>query len=309
MEDWITQDLIDRQRQSFGPHSATEVPGDTDQLPSRWRMGKGSIETLEDAKAHMDGYDTGIHYADHYVGKLIQDLKDLGIYEETAIVVSSDHGENHGELNVWGDHQTADYICNRIPLIVRWPGVTDAQQGQVRDGFHYNLDLTATLAELAGGKQPEVWSGESFAGSLADADDRGRDYLVLSQGAWSCQRSARWDNWLLVRTYHTGMKEFPEYMLFDLEKDPHETTNLAAQRPDLVGHGLRLIDQWMAERMGDSLRGDPFWGVIREGGPLHANEKSPGWKDYVERLRQTGRGHHADNLEKFGGRPFTSGLE
>jgi len=55
--------------------------------------------------------------------------------------------------------------------------------------------------------------------------------------------------------------------------------------------------------------GDPFWGIIREGGPLHANENSPAWRDYLERLRQTGRAHHAEKLEKFGGRPFTSGLE
>ena len=114
-EDWITQDLIDRQNESFGPHSATEVSGITDKLPDGWRMGRGHIKTLDDAKAHMDGYDTGIHFADHHIGKIVQDLKDLGVYEDTAIVISADHGENQGELNVWGDHQTADYICNRVP--------------------------------------------------------------------------------------------------------------------------------------------------------------------------------------------------
>ena len=95
----------------------------------------------------------------------------------------------------------------------------------------------------------------------------GRDHLILSQGAWSCQRSARWQDWLLIRTYHTGLKEFPEYMLFNVKDDPHETENLAGKRPDLVGEGLRLIDQWLAERMRDGLRGDPFWGIVAEGGP------------------------------------------
>lgn len=137
----------------------------------------------------------------------------------------------------------------------------------------------------------------------------GRDHLILSQGAWSCQRSARWQDWLLIRTYHTGLKEFPEYMLFNVKDDPHETENLAGKRPDLVGEGLRLIDQWLAERMRDGLRGDPFWGIVAEGGPLHANERRQDWADYLVRLRQTGRGHHADNLVRFGGRPFTSGLK
>ncbi|MCA9891018.1 MAG: hypothetical protein KC546_21720, partial [Anaerolineae bacterium] len=139
--------------------------------------------------------------------------------------------------------------------------------------------------------------------------DKGRDYLVISQGAWSCQRSVRWDDWLLIRTYHTGMKHFPEYMLFDVANDPHETTNLASQRPEVVAQGLLRLDQWMGEQMPRALRGDPFWGVIQEGGPLHANIYSDDWKHYLVRLRETGRGHHADMLEKFGGKPFTSGLE
>ena len=44
----------------------------------------------------------------------------------TVIIVTSDHGENQGELNVWGDHQTADHITCRVPLIIRWPGLTSA---------------------------------------------------------------------------------------------------------------------------------------------------------------------------------------
>ncbi len=160
-----------------------------------------------------------------------------------------------------------------------------------------------------GGEAPATWDGRSFAGALQADQGEGRDYLVLSQGAWSCQRSVRWDRWLLIRTYHTGMKEFPAYMLFDLDADPHETTNLAADRPDILGEGLLRLDEWMGQQMGRSQRGDPFWGVIAEGGPLHANERRADWQRYVQRLRDTGRGHHADRLEQFGGRPFTSGLE
>ncbi len=308
LEDWITQDLIDQQNLSFGPHSATEVAGYDDQLPPVWRMGVGHIKTVADAKAHMDGYDTGIHYADHYIGRVIAELKKLDIYEETVIIISADHGENQGELNVWGDHQTADHCCNRLPLIVRWPGVTEAMAGQVQNGFHYHLDLAATLVEMVGGEQPATWDGQSFAPALSGPAN-GRDYLVISQGAWSCQRSVRWDNWLLIRTYHTGLKHFPAYMLFDLETDPHETTNLAAQQPELVGHGLRLLDQWLAAQMNNAMRGDPFWGIIQEGGPLHANSNSPDWEAYLARLRATNRTHHAEKLALFKGQPFTTGLE
>ena len=174
------------------------------------------------------------------------------------------------------------------------------------DGLHYHLDLGATLVELLGGERPSAWDGRSFAQAL-QGEETGRDYLVLSQGAWSCQRSVRWDNWLLIRTYHTGMKAFPAYMLFDVVADPHETTNLAAQRPDILGHGLQLLDEWLGLQMNQAWRGDPFWGIMAEGGPLHANEHSLEWHNYLHRgLRDTGRGHHAEKLaRRFGGRPFT----
>ncbi len=307
--EWITQNLLDAQNQSFGPHSCTEVSGFTDKLPDRWLWGVGHIRTLEDAKAHLDGYDTGIHYADHFVGKLVQDLKDLGIYDETAIIISADHGENQGELNVWGDHQLADNITNRVPLVVRWPGVTDTQEGTVNDRMQYNLDLAATLADLTGQEKPESWQGESFASALSEGDPKGRNSLVISNGAWSCQRGVRWDNWLFIRTYHTGLKHLPAYMVFDLAQDPHETTNLAGSRPDLLGTGLQKLDQWVGEQMGHAERGDPFWGVIAEGGPLHANVNHSYWGNYLNRLRKTGRAHHADQLVRLGGLPLTSGLE
>jgi arylsulfatase A-like enzyme len=300
IEPWLTEDLLARQNASFGPHSATEVPGYDDQLSERWTMGVGAIRNLDDAKRHFDGYDAGIAYADLYLGRLFGLLHELGIWEETAIVVSADHGESHGELNVWGDHQTADQACNRIPLIVRWPGRTDGLAGRSLDGLVQHLDLAEAFA---------VWtsSGADCALDAALAGG-GREQLVLSHGAWSCQRSVRWGQWLLIRTYHTGLKEFPEIMLFDLAGDPHETTNIAAQQPTVVGEGLMRMDAWLGEQMWLGGRGDPLWGVIQEGGPLHARESSPEWGRYLERLRATGRGHHAHNLIRFGGRPMTRGM-
>jgi hypothetical protein len=202
-------------------------------------------------------------------------------------------------LEVYGDHQTADhYTCN-VPLVVRWPGITDAQAGRALDGLLYHVDLAATLVELAGGEQPERWDGISFAPALRSGRVQGRDYLVLSQGAWSCQRAVRWDDNLLIRTYHTGYKNYPALMLFDLRADPHETHNLAAERADVLGEGLRLLDGWMGDHLSRSGRPDPLFQVLAEGGPYHTRD--------VEALgvvlRQTDRAAHADWLDRHGGQP------
>ena len=305
---WLTQAVIDKQQGRYGPNSVHEVNNYSDQMADRQTMGTGTIATVADAKKHIDGYDTGIHYADLYVGKIVARLKDLGVYDDTAIIVSSDHGENHGELGIWGDHQSADHVCSRVPFIMKWPGVTDQVAGQAYPGLHYNLDFTATLAELAGAKKQESWQGESFAPALK-GETGGRPYLVVSQGAWSCQRAVRWDHWILIRTWHTGFKPFPPWMLFDLEKDPHETTNLAASLPDIVAKGRALLEEWTAQRLKDAPRGDPFEGVLAEGGPFHANENSEVFTNYLQRLRDTGRAHHAETLETIKGNPLPSDPE
>jgi hypothetical protein len=91
-------------------------------------------------------------------------------------------------------------------------------------------------------------------------------------------------------------------MLFDLASDAHETRNLAQEHPDVVKRGQALLETWIGEQMASSPNGtDPMWTVLREGGPFHTR----GMRDkYCERLRATGRGHHADRLLATGGRPW-----
>jgi len=296
---WLTDELIKRHRASYGPHDAVTPFGRPGGVFD-WPQGAATIANRKDWKDWIDGYDTGIHYADHFVGKIVALLKELGIYEETAILVSSDHGENHGELGVYGDHQTADEITHRIPMLVRWPGITDGQEGKAFDGFHYNVDLAATLIDLLGGEAPGEWDGRSFAETLRSGKDMGREFLVLSNGAWSCQRGVRWDDWLLIRTYHTGLKEFPSLMLFNLKDDPHETRNLAAKHPDIVNAGLRRLESFITENLIKSGQPDPIFQVIADGGPLHTrNTVEP----MAKHLRKTGREKHAAWLEKNGGAP------
>lgn len=296
---WLTPEIIARHRASYGPHDAVTPYGHTNRFD--WPRGAATIRDTADWKKWIDGYDTGISYADHHVGLIVAELKRLGLYDDTTIILSSDHGENQGELEVYGDHQTADQHTNRVPLLVRWPGLTESQAGNCRSELLYNIDLTATLVELSGGKAPTAWHGKSFADSLRGASGGGHPFLVLSHGAWSCQRSVRWADYLLIRTYHTGQKNYPALMLFDLTQDPHETNNLAAGRPDLVGHGLRLMDGWVGEHLAAIGHPDPLFDVIAEGGPLHARDED------VEKLARvldaTGRAEHARQLRLTGSRP------
>jgi arylsulfatase A-like enzyme len=257
------------------------------------------MDSIEKVRMMFDGYDTGVKYADDHIGRVLNTLADLGVLDETAIVLSADHGENLGELNVYGDHQTADECTCHLPLIIRWPGVTDGQRGRVDDGLHYHVDFAATAVELAGGTVPESWDGRSFAPALKRGVSAGRDHLVLSQAAWCVQRAVRWDSHLYIRTWDDAWHDYPGEMLFDVARDPHELNDLAPSRADLVAQGRAKMDGWQrAMRPEGWPHPDPIQTVLSEGGSLHGRE---GGASYLDRLRATHRADVARRLaEKRG---------
>lgn len=293
LPDWLTEEVRQRCWDGFGPHSAQEPHGYGDHPFGRTfpRMPM-QLDSMEAVRRWIDGYDTGVRYADLHVGHLLDALADAGVLDETVVIVSADHGEALGELNVWGDHQAADDATCHVPLLVRWPGLTDG--GRVDRALLYQFDWAATLIELVGGTVPEGWDGRSFAAAFRVGREEGRDSIVTGQGPWACQRGVRFDNWLCLRTWHDGYKAIEPVMLFDLETDPHEQHDLAPARPQMVDRAMALLADWQAQM---ALTGptdvDPLMTVLREGGPLHCRGELPA---YLERLRLTGRAYHAERL-------------
>lgn len=288
---WYTEDLRRAHWEGCGPHSAQEVRGYGPWPPDdKWPRQPQEMSDMTQARGLFDGYDAGVRYADQTVGRLLDALAGLRVLDETVIVISADHGENLGELNIYGDHQTADLITTRVPLILRWPGGAP----RVDQGLHYQQDFAATLVELLGGKVPGNWDGRTFAEAYRAGKDGGRNHLVVSQGAWSCQRSVRWKDRFLIRSYHDGYHAFPDLMLFDPARDPHEQRDLAAAEPEAVREGAALLEAWHAEMMRTATHPvDPMWTVLREGGPYHCRGEL---QKYLVRLRATGRATWADRL-------------
>jgi arylsulfatase A-like enzyme len=292
--EWLTEGVRAEHWSRPGPHSAQEPWGFR---PDEWGdpppRAPWNAASMTDVKAILDGYDVGIRYADDAVGAIVDKLDDLGVLDETAIMVSSDHGEAFGELGVYADHQAADEPTCHVPLILRWPGVTP----RVHRGLHYQLDAAATVLDLAGIAPPpgDWWDGVSVKSALEAGTEQGRGHLVLSQGAWSCQRSVRWDRWLYSRTWHDGYHGWPDEMLFDVDADPHEQHDLLDDRPDVAREGAATLETWTATQLDRALgdRVDPMQIVLDEGGPYHCRGHLPA---YLDRLSETGRGAWAEHL-------------
>ncbi len=309
---WLTEEVRQRCWDGFGPHSAQELH---DTVPSpEWlanllrkypRLPK-QLDSMDAVRRWIDGYDTGIRYADTHVGYLLDALAEAGVLNDTLIIVSSDHGENQGELNVWGDHQTADHITSRVPLIVRPPARLVESWGlqnvpRLDRALHYHFDWAATLVELLGGQVPGNWDAQPFTEAFRAGSETGRDYLVVSQAAWSCQRSVRFEHegadYLCMRTYHDGYKDLEPVMLFNLSEDPHEQHDLSRQRTDLVALAMGHLMDWQSEMMLTARSNvDPMLTVLREGGPLHTRGVLPA---YLARLHETGRLYHAERLSRL----------
>jgi arylsulfatase A-like enzyme len=287
---WMTAARLAALRGDFGPRGARDLisrdlGGGLPRVPRE-------MASLEDYTTWINGYDTGIRYADDQVGRIIETLESLGTLDDTTVIVSADHGENQGELNVFGDHATADDATARVPLIIAGPGISAGRHDQLV----YQLDLAPTVCELAGVDVPARWDGRSLLPIVEGTEKDGREYLVIGQGAWTCQRAVRTKTHLLVRTYHGGLQSFPDVMLFDLDADPHETVDLAPTEPDLVKElDHHLAGWWQACLGGEDAVADPMIAVMAEGGPLYPRIYR---RSYLAHLRRTGRGGIADRLEQ-----------
>ena len=289
LPDWHSEDVRAHNWGLSGPHSAQEPwgfrPDEWGEPPPRQPWDASSLEAV---KGIFDGYDVGVRYADDALGSLLNKLDDLGVLDETAVLVSSDHGEAFGELGVYADHQAADEATCHIPAVLRWPGMAT----QVHAGLQYHLDVAATTLELADLAVPKSWDGAPI-----QIGSPGREALFLTQGAWACQRAVRWGDHLYLRTWHDGYHgHWQDEMLFDICRDPHETADLAPSQPGLVKDAASRLGQWTTMQLERSVvPEDPLDIVRREGGPCHVRRHLPA---YLGRLRATGRGHWADVLSE-----------
>ncbi|MFC5451593.1 sulfatase family protein [Paenibacillus aestuarii] len=299
LPEWLTEEVLERHKQKVGPHSVHEINMFNNRTSPNYPRYPGEILDMDGLRKMIDGYDTGIRYLDTHIGKLLDALNKQGVMDDLVVIITADHGENQGHLGIYGEHGTADQGTCRIPMIIRWPGITGSR---VDNGLHYHLDLLPTLAEMLEKPVAPSWDGRSYASSLQNGNDCGHDYLVISQCAHVCQRSVRFGDWLYIRTYHDGYHLFPQEMLYHLKNDPYEQEDVALQNPNVCRDAVYLLNQWHDEMMMTMpYDTDPLWTVMKEGGPFHAKGHL---KDYIVHLENTGRGDAIPELKRRHPREF-----
>jgi arylsulfatase A-like enzyme len=185
-------------------------------------------------------YDGGIAYVDHQIGEVVTWLKRHGAYDNTMIVVTSDHGEAFGERHRVGHANSPYQNLLHVALIVKYPHT--AQRGAEERPVSLS-DVTPTILETAGIAAPRTMQGrslkaatereifsETFPCPVAHSPDCPNGCTARAIFSWPYK----------FITSSNGHRE-----LFDLSGDPTERRNLYVQQPERAALLAGRLSQWM----------------------------------------------------------------
>ena len=200
--------------------------------------------TDEQARALLHGYHAAISYMDAQLGRVLDELDRLNLTTNTIIVLWGDHGWHLGDHGMWCKHSNYEQ-ATRIPLIVSAPGVSKPG-AHATNALVETVDLYPTLAELAGLPAPQVpqgIEGKSFAAALRDPALAPKSHIfhVYPRGE-RIGRAVRTARHRLVEWKVPGAAaDSADLELYDYEKDPLETKNLAEAQPEVVSRMRAML--------------------------------------------------------------------
>jgi len=279
---------------TFDPHEPWDAPqwyvdmydpgytGEVVDYPLYWYV--KDFLTEAELKHCRALYAAEVTLVDRWVGMLLQKIEDLGLLENTMVILTTDHGFLHGEHGIIGKSLIWDnfvaYIplyeeINHIPLMVYFPGAKPRRSQAIVQP----QDIMPTLLELAGSEDPGTIHGKSIAGILRDERDEHRPFAVSAPYLASdpCPVTVVKDQWAAViypRKQATGgtidkavdgyekiqdaSKVPTEELLFNLDEDPGQAHNLRDQHPDIIeelrkdlvhyleemGTAAEIMDRW-----------------------------------------------------------------
>ena len=167
-------------------------------------------------------YAACVSYADAQVGRVMRQLNESGVAENTIVVLWGDHGWHLGEHGIWGKHCLFEEAL-RSPLIVFYPGIKNP--GKATDEIVETLDVFPTLCELAKLKAPDFVHGVSLRPMLDDLSTSGHAAVAYRSQAQSIRTSTH-----RLILHKDGFVE-----LYDHTTPDGETKNVADTNPALVG--------------------------------------------------------------------------
>ena len=256
LENWVTENAGNPFMLMWTttvPHSTVQAPEDEVMYYIR-KLGEPATPITDGGWYYPvlyphSAYAAMITHIDAQLGRLVAKLKELGIYDNTLIIITSDNGpacnsnspieffRSGGPFKCgkgWGKRSLQEGGI-RMPFVVSWPG--HVKPG--RCGYIGQFpDLMPTFAELAGAHAPAN-DGISFVPSLKGRKQAQHDFLYWEfpgSGGLIAVRQGPWKG--IVRKAQNGGNTME---LYNLDDDPGETTDLSAEHPDILAAMWEIV--------------------------------------------------------------------
>lgn len=212
-------------------------------------LGDMKFEKPDDFDWIMAQYDGEVSYADQQIGRILDHVRVLNLWDETIVVVMSDHGECFGEGGFWFDHHGLYDANLRVASIWRVPG----QEAKQCDDFVSTQSVFATLSELCGWPAGDEYSvgAPSFAPALRGESSCSLEGFVAVECSRQASLAWRTPRWKLIvpiakNSHGETVPDFygdardDKVLLFDLEND-------SAELCDVAGEFLQVRDDLLAK--------------------------------------------------------------
>jgi arylsulfatase A-like enzyme len=234
------------------PASGIELPALSDDDRSRtpapaYQSAKKDQEGMSDdlRREAIQAYHASISFMDAQVGRVVEALDQLGLTQNTVIVMTSDHGYHMADHGLWQKMSLFENSA-RVPLIIVAPDA--AGNGTSSPALAELVDLYPTLADLCGLAVPDYLDGVSLRPVLQDPRASVKDaaFTQVRRGENKHGYSIRTDRFRFTM-WNDGDDGV---QLFDMESDPSETTNLAqnAEHADVVADLTRRLREYAANQ-------------------------------------------------------------
>lgn len=212
----------------FEPHARWIAHKDFD-------FGKG--ETVRER--HINAYDSEIAYTDSYIAKIIARLKEEGLYDNSILVISSDHGEAFNEHGYYFHGQTLYNEVIKVPLIVRVPGWYSRRV----TGSVSIVDVAPTLLDLMSVTIPPDFVGVSLTDvMLGRSEPPLRPVFAELLPYTSFKEHIKtviYGTEKYIQNYTLGVEEF-----YDLAADPGEQTNLRTRERERADKLKAMLEEF-----------------------------------------------------------------
>ena len=182
--------------------------------------------TDDDRLDFLRAYLAGMSFMDAQVGRLLDTLDRLKLWDNTLVIFLGDHGYHLGERGWWNKNTLFDRSC-RAPLVIAAPGM---KRGRVSRSLAEFVDVYPTVADFCGLKMPHPAPGASLRPILADpaASIKDAAFTLVTRGPKQRGQSVRTARWRFT-LWSDGQNE-----LYDHDADPEETRNVAIQHSQVV---------------------------------------------------------------------------